>query len=63
MRVVDTGNYIHETTVRVKGKNCGADVIRKLKPGEKVFKVWDGVRKKHAEVQTLETVWVTCTIE
>jgi hypothetical protein len=63
VRTVDEGSYVHRTTVRVNGKNCTADVVRELKPGNSVYKVWVAALKKRVEYKSVDTVWATCVIE
>ncbi|MGE0290171.1 MAG: hypothetical protein AB7I42_28375 [Bradyrhizobium sp.] len=62
-RTVDEGSYIHRTTVRVTGKNCTADVVRELKPGNRVYRVWVASLKRRIDYKTVETSWTTCVIE
>ncbi|MBI5318541.1 hypothetical protein [Bradyrhizobium sp.] len=63
VRTVDEGNYVHRTTVRVSGKNCTADVVRELKPGNSVYRVWVASLKRRVEYKSVDTVWTTCVIE
>lgn len=63
VRTVDEGNYIHRTTVRVSGKNCTADVVRELKPGNNVYRVWVASLKRRVEYRSVDTSWTTCVIE
>lgn len=62
-RTVDEGNYLHRTTVRVNGKNCTAEVVRELKPGNRVYRVWIAALKRRVEYKSVDTVWTTCVIE
>jgi hypothetical protein len=63
VRTVDEGNYVHRTTVKVNGKNCTADVLRELKPGNSVYRVWVAALKSRVEYKSVDTVWTTCVIE
>jgi hypothetical protein len=63
VRTVDEGNYVHKLTVRVNGKNCTADVVRELKPGNEVYRVWVAALKKRVDYKSVDTVWTTCVIE
>jgi len=62
-RIADTSNYILRMTVRVKDKSCSAKVQRELKPGQKVFRVWDEGLKRQVDYRSVETSWATCAIE